>query len=276
MNFIFFGTPQVSVEILEILKSEGLLPSLIITSPDRPQGRGLKLAPPPVKIWAKNNNISVLQPEKLDSEFIKTLDPSGYTLFAVVAYGKILPKEILQIPKKGVLNLHYSLLPHLRGASPVETAILENINPTGVSVMLMDEKMDHGPILAQKEIYFENWPLSKEKVFKKLNEIGGQLLAEAMKDWLADKIKPQEQNHQNATYTEKIKKEDGLINFDDEPELNYRKFLAYHPSPGIYCFEKDKRIKITDASLRDGKFTINKVVPEGKKEVEYEQFLKSN
>ena len=190
----------------------------------------------------------------------------------VVAYGKILPKEIIDIPEKGTINLHYSLLPKLRGSSPVETAILDNINPTGVSTILMDEKMDHGPILLQEEVYFENWPLAKEKIFEELNERGGKILAKTIKLWTAGEIKTKEQDDSNATYTKKIKKDDGLIDLNDNSALNYQKYLTYHPWPGIFFFKDGKRIKITDAELKDSKLLIKKIIPEGKKEADYKNF----
>lgn len=272
ISFVFFGTPQISVDVLNILKSESLIPSLIVTAPDKKQGRGMKLTPPPVKIWAKENNVPVLQPEKLDSNFIQTLNSSDYTLFVVVAYGKILSKKVLDIPEKGSINLHYSLLPKLRGSSPVETAILENENPTGVTAILMNEKMDEGAILLQEEVCLENWPTNKKEMFEKLNKVGGKLLAEAIELWSEEKIKPKEQDHSQATYTKKIEKEDGLIDLSNDSEKNYRKFLAYQPWPGIYFMKDGKRIKITEAALENGKFEIKKVVPEGKKEIDYKNF----
>ncbi len=269
MEFVFFGTPQISVDVLEILKAEGLLPSLVVTAPDKPKGRGMKMSSPPVKIWAQENRVKFLQPQKFDAEFIHKLQTADYELFIVVAYGKILPKEVLRISKHGAINLHYSLLPKLRGASPVETAILKDINPTGASTILMNEKMDEGPILLQQEVYFESWPLSKNRVFQKLNEVGGKLLAETIKLWPNEKIIPKEQNHQDATYTQKITKKDGLIDLNDNQELNYRKFLAFNPWPSIYFLKGDKRIKITDAEFRGGKFIIKRVIPEGKREIDY-------
>ena len=150
IKFVFFGTPELSVEILEHLKENGFIPSLIVTNPDRPQGRKMILTPPPVKLWAQKNEIKFLQPEKLDSVFNLQLATYNPQLFIVVAYGKILPKKVLEIPEKGTLNIHYSLLPKYRGASPIESAILNDDKDTGVSIMLMDERMDHGPVVAQQ------------------------------------------------------------------------------------------------------------------------------
>src|SRR3989344_7450718 len=136
-NFAFFGTPDVASETLEILKRNGFLPSLIVTSPDAKAGRGLQLTVSPVAKFAEMNNITCLKPEKLDKEFISNLEPSPYTLFVVVAYGKIIPENILNIPKLGSINIHYSLLPKYRGASPVESAILNGDTETGITIQKM-------------------------------------------------------------------------------------------------------------------------------------------
>jgi methionyl-tRNA formyltransferase len=155
---IFFGTPEISVYFLEKLKELGFLFDLIITNPDKPVGRKQILTPPPVKKWAEKNNIDFLQPEKIDNDFFKELERRGFAapqknnFFFVLAYNKILPKKLLEIPSLGVVNLHPSLLPKYRGPSPIISAILDDQKETGFSLMLLDEKMDHGPILAQEKI----------------------------------------------------------------------------------------------------------------------------
>ena len=149
LNFAFFGTPDVARDTLEILKWYGYLPSLIVTSPDKPQGRKLLMTPTPAKVWAKENNIPYIQPEKIAIEDIK----DSFDLFIVVAYGKILPEEIIKIPRLGSINIHYSLLPKYRGASPVESAILNGDKITGVTIQQMEYKMDSGPILALSLIH---------------------------------------------------------------------------------------------------------------------------
>ncbi|MCI0542427.1 methionyl-tRNA formyltransferase, partial [bacterium] len=122
-QFIFFGTPDFAVGVLEELEKKGLLPSFVVTAPDKPKGRGLVLTPPPVKVWAEARGIKILQPEKLDQNFIAELKKYSWDLFVVAVYGKIIPKEILLLPKHGALNVHPSLLPRLRGASPIQSAI---------------------------------------------------------------------------------------------------------------------------------------------------------
>ncbi len=289
INFVFFGTPHFAVHTLEELEKGGLLPSLIVTAPDRPAGRGMKLTPPPVKVWAQERNIPVLQPEALDGEFISKLKANSYQLFIVAAYGKIIPQEVLDIPKHGTLNVHPSLLPKYRGPSPLESAILAGDTETGVAIMEMDAQMDHGKIISnfQFPISNDDTKLSLgEKLFRK----GGEMLVEIIPRLIAGEIEASPQDHQNATYTKKIKKEDGFIELNDDPELNWRKFRAYHPWPGVYFFDDaGMRIKITDAALEyprksafdprpsahEPRFVIKKVTPERKKEMNYVDFLEN-
>lgn len=270
-NIAFFGTPHRAVIVLETLKQSGIVPKLIITQPDRPQGRKLVITPPAVKTWAQKEKIPFLQPENLeDQTFIQTLKEGNFDVFVVVAYGKILRQNILNIPKHGCLNLHASLLPKLRGSSPIETAILTDEKKTGVTIILMDNLMDHGPIVVEKEVELSSWPISLEELSKILLESGAELMAQTIPLWLDGKIKPLEQNHAEATTAKKIKKEDGLIDLSDDPYKNYLKFLAFREWPTTYFFlEKDKkktRVIITDAMYENGLFVIKKVIPEGKKE----------
>ncbi|TSC55817.1 MAG: methionyl-tRNA formyltransferase, partial [Parcubacteria group bacterium Greene0416_79] len=157
VSFAFFGTDDFSVAILEQLKRAGLLPALIVTAPDRPKGRGLALTSPPVKLWARANHVECVQPIALDSSVRDTLKTKSFELFVVASYGLIIPKDILDIPAHGALNLHPSLLPKYRGASPIENQILADDRDAGVTIMLMDEKMDHGPTLASWKLDAGNW-----------------------------------------------------------------------------------------------------------------------
>ena len=161
LNFVFFGTPDVASDTLEILKQKGYIPSLIVTSPDKHQGRKMFITPPPVKVWAEKNNISYIQPEKLKESLPRSQTRGNspksdfgenFDLFIVVAYGKIMPEDILNMPKFGSINIHYSLLPKYRGASPVESAILNGDTETGITIQKMEFKMDSGPIIAQEKI----------------------------------------------------------------------------------------------------------------------------
>jgi methionyl-tRNA formyltransferase len=290
MNFVFFGTPNVASETLEIFKENGYRPSLVITSPDKPQGRKMLITPPPVKVWAIKNNVPYLQPEKLDEkeiwDVLRTLGRSDGDeqrkfstenfrgkqnipdFFIVVAYGKIIPENILNMPKFGSINIHYSLLPKYRGASPLESAILNGDTETGVSIQKMEYKMDAGPIIAQEKINI----LPGEKapdLRKRLIKIGGELLVKILPDFTGGKIKEIVQNENEATFCKKIKKEDGLIDLNDDAVKNYNKFRAYATWPRTFFFQNGKRIIITKAKLENGKFIVEKIIPENGKEMDY-------
>jgi methionyl-tRNA formyltransferase len=281
-NYIFFGSDDFSIEVLKVLIENNIRPSFVITQPDRPKGRNLQLTPPPIKTFCIENNIEVLQPEKLsDIEFgiclsrAQSSEDLGFEYFIVASYGKIISKEILDLPKLGTLNVHPSLLPKYRGASPIETTILNNDKKTGVTIMLMDEKMDHGPIIKQKKVSFEDWP-NKNEVYKKMANLGGQMLVEIIPDFLNENINKTEQNHNEATFTKLIKKEDGEILDTDSDQQKWLKFIAYTPWPGTFYFinknNQTLRIKITDAVFENNNFIIKKVIPEGKNEMDYKSF----
>ncbi|MEI8174986.1 MAG: methionyl-tRNA formyltransferase [bacterium] len=268
MQVAFFGTPDVASETLEILKKNGYIPSLIVTSPDRPQGRKMIITPPPAKVWAEKNNIVFLQPEKLDNEFTLKLLTFNFQLFIVVAYGKIMPEELLNMPKFGSINIHYSLLPKYRGASPVESAILNGEKETGITIQKMEYKMDAGAIIAQEKVKI----LSDEKAPElrtRLIKIGGELLVKTLPEFIENKITPTPQEESKATHCKKIKKEDGLIDLNDDPIKNYNKFRAYATWPRTFFFKEGKRIIITDAKLENNQFIIKKVIPENGKEINY-------
>jgi methionyl-tRNA formyltransferase len=316
LNFIFWGTPEAASETLETLKRAGYLPSLIITAPDRPKGRKMIITPPPVKVWAVKNKIPYIQPENFSEKgpsfgaSLRTVlgenGEKNFDLAIVVAYGKILPEEILDLPKFGFINIHYSLLPKYRGASPVETAILNGDTETGISIQKMVFKMDAGPILAQEKVIIGPEETAPE-LRKRLTKIGGELLVKFLETLsvLSDTSpslrkrlgggKFIEQNETQATYCKKIKKEDGLVDLATEPPSElYNKFRAYAEWPRTYFFTKSldafvngpaerseknrgpeqkhqvQRIIITEAKLEDGKFVIKKIIPEGKKEIEIE------
>jgi len=281
-NWIFFGTSRFSVLVLEELRVAGFLPSLVITVPDKPKGRKMVLTPPDTKVWAEKNGVSVIQPQSLREEKnpgvlekIKSYSPDRFDFAVVASYGKIIPQNILDIPRLGMLNVHPSLLPRLRGASPLQSAVLTE-NETGVTIMRLDADMDNGPIVAQEKIVVENWPPYESELEELLGHAGGKLLAEKLPDWLAGKIVETEQNHELATFCKKIEKEDGFLNLEDSAETNLRKIRAYHTWPGAYFFAErgDKKIRVIvkRASLADGKLVLEKVVPEGKKEMSYADF----
>jgi methionyl-tRNA formyltransferase len=268
LNFAFFGGEPMAIPALEILYKNGLVPSLIISNPDKPKGRNLAITPPPTALWAKEHNIPLLQSEKIKGEEIK----GNFDFFVVVSYGKIIPKEVLNLAKFGTINIHPSLLPRYRGPSPIVSAILNGDRETGVTIIKIDEEMDHGPILAQVSVNLSGDEFI-EDLEKTLAEVGGNLLLKTIQAPSSYGDSPfaggEEQDHSRATYCKKITKEDAEIKLDDDPITNWRKFRAYHSGPRIFFFKDGKRIIVTDAKLEDGKFVIKKIIPENGKEIPY-------
>jgi len=279
LNIAFFGTPQFAVTILDELKKAGIMPRLIVTAPDAPQGRGLVLTAPPVKIWAQENGVKILQSNSLkNTAEIAPILNQAWDLFIVAAYGKIIPANILEIPKHKTLNVHPSLLPKWRGPSPIESAILNDERETGVTIIRLDAEMDHGPIVAQEKISNATWPITSPILENILAHAGGKLLAKIIPDWTTGKIAEKPQDHSRATYCQKITKADGLINLSENPYQNYLKICAYTGWPGSYFFvehaSKKIRVSIKNASYKDGVLEILRVIPEGKKEILYSDFLR--
>jgi methionyl-tRNA formyltransferase len=266
----FFGTPDYAVTTLNILKANGFKISFVVTMPDRPKGRKMVMTPPEAKVWAIENNVPVFQPEKLrDDSLIETLKKHDCDVFVVIAYGKIIPDSILNIPKHKSLNIHGSLLPKYRGSCPIETAILNDDRNTGVCIIQMDSEMDHGPIVASRGVNIDNWPPTAQVLGNEIVKTGANLLVEILPEWIAGKISPVKQDHSLATFTKKIEKEDGLIDLDGDPYKNYLKIQAYNEWPSAFFFKDGKRMKITKASYSNGKLTIEKVIPEGKGEIDF-------
>lgn len=273
IKFVFFGTGDFAVKVLEILCQNGFVPELVVTTPDKPKGRKMELQPSPVKQWAEKNNKIAVQPKKLMD--VHDILVAYHDLFIVADYGKIIPIEILNIPKYGALNVHPSLLPKFRGPSPVQSFILSGEEETGATIILMDQDIDHGPIIAKSEIRSAKSETYKE-LEDKLAVLGGELLVKAIPDWLEGKIKAEEQNHSQATFTKKITKEEGLIDLNEPPEVVVRKVRALTPWPGVYTFINNKRLIITKVELTGSGLKIQRVKPEGKNEMPYEDFLRGN
>ncbi len=279
-KIVFFGTPEFATVVLDELQSVKLTPTLIVTAPDRKAGRGQKLTPPPVKVWAMMNDIDVMQPETVqDPDFLAELKNTEWDLFIVVAYGQIFPKELLAMPRRGSLNIHYSLLPKFRGASPVQSAILGDLRQTGVSIIELVERLDAGPIVAQASIEPEPWPPTSTELLTLLTEEGATLLAEVVPLWLEKKIDAAPQDDSHATYCKKIVKEDARLDLGADPYKNYLKIRAFDGNPRAFFMAhkdgKEVRVGIADAEYHDGKLLLLRVVPEGKKEMSYEELLRS-
>jgi len=257
MKYIFFGTPKFAAIVLEKLINTGCVPEAVICNPDELVGRKQILTPPPVKSFIIEHgtwNIKIFQPIKLDSSFKFQVSGLKPDLAIVAAYGKILPKEILEIPKHGFINVHGSLLPKYRGASPIQAAILNGDKETGITIMKIDEEMDHGPILGKSEIR-----ISKSETFESLSQklaiSGADLLIKTIPDYIYGKIKPIEQDHSKATYTKIIKKEDGKIDWSKSAGEIERMTRAFYPWPTAWAIWNNKILKIFEVEIIEKDFT---------------------
>jgi len=272
IRFAFFGTSHIAVYVLEELEHAGFVPTLVVTVPAKAKGRGLQAEPSAVEEWAKKREVVVAQDWK-------AFESGTWDVAIVVDYGKILPKKILEIPKRGFLNVHPSLLPRLRGPSPMRSAILNDEKKIGVTVMLVDEEMDHGPIVAQKVADVPGWPPCNSELERILLGAGGKLLAQILPLWVNGEIEARPQNHDLATFSEKFSKEDGLLDLSADSYENLLKIRAFEGWPGTYAFferaEKKLRTQILDAHIESGRLVIDTVKPEGKKEMPYQDFLRS-
>jgi methionyl-tRNA formyltransferase len=266
-QIVFFGTPRLGVQVLEKLIAKGFKPIAVVTREDKPAGRGQKPTPPPVKITAQKYNISILQPKKLkdNQEFISNLKALTSNLYIVAAYGRIIPKEILEIPKYKTLNAHPSLLPKYRGASPIQSALLAGEKETGVTIILLDEEMDHGPIIAQQKISLKENETA-EDLKKKLGDLGAELLIKTIPAWIEGKIKLREQNHKKATFTKILTKEDGYVDLSNPPSPEKFNLMvrAFCPWPGTWTKWQNKIIKFLPGNL---------IQPESKKPMTVKEFL---
>lgn len=266
-KIIFFGTPQISADVLLALINSNYEISLVVTNADKPVGRKQTITPSPVKELAQLKNIPVINPERLDQESLVKIKNIGADIGIVVAYGHIIPQTIIDIFPKGMLNIHYSLLPKYRGASPVENAILNQDKKTGVTIQKLVFKLDAGPIVSTKEFEI-NDAITSPQLKESLTMVGSELLLKTLPAYLNNEIIPIEQDETLATHCKKISKADSEIKLSDSDISKWQKYRAYFGWPGIFYFdEKGKRIKITEASFEEGKFIIKKIIPEGKKEI---------
>ncbi len=287
LTFAFFGTPSIAVIVLDELKQAGYVPSLVVTNPDALVGRKQILTPPPAKVWATENNVPVIQPTSLrDAATLPELTNTSWDLIIVAAYGKLIPAWLLDLPQHGVLNVHPSLLPALRGASPIRSAILQNIRETGVTIMKLDAELDHGPIIAQlpANIPAEHWPVAGSILDEGLAHQGGALLAKILPDWIAGTLPATEQNHTEATFCTKIDKSMSQLVIDPSNlptgtiALEYLcKIRAFDGWPETFFIHDGKRIKIKNATLAaDNTLIITRIVPEGKNEMDWEQYFSNH
>ncbi len=280
MKFAFFGTPEFAATVLEKLVGAGLAPAIVVCNPDRPVGRKKVVTPPAVKrsILEQGEEIreqiTLLQPEH-PLEVRATLENAQCDLFVVAAYAKIFPPEIIAIPRLGTIGVHPSLLPRHRGSTPIQTAILEGNAMVGTSLFLLDEKVDHGAILAQAALPdYAPDTMNCEMLSHELAGLSAELLVESIPQFVEGKLAPKAQDETMATLTKKFATTDGLVDLEkDAPVLIMRKVLALNPEPGVYAFVDNKpfdgtqgrRMKILDAEIRDGALRLRTVQYEGKK-----------
>lgn len=248
INVAFFGTPDFVVPVLESLHNNGYHINVVVTQPDKPQKRSKQPEPSPVKIFCQKQNLPCLTPKKIDAEFTSNFKKFNIDLSIVAAYGLILPDKILKLSKYGFLNIHPSLLPKYRGASPLQAALLNGDKETGISIIKMDEKMDHGPILLQKRIKIQ----SEDNILtllKKTFLMGSEVLIKVMPDYLMNKITLKPQDHKTATFTKLIKKEQGKIDWRKSSQDIHNQIRAYLRWPGSYTFWEGKKLEIKKSAI---------------------------
>jgi len=255
---VFFGTEDFSLPSLERLIADGWPIKLVVTKPDSVRGRGLKMASPKVKILAQKHSIPVLQPDKL-KDIADDLNKVACDFAVLVAYGKIIPASIIDIFPGGIINIHPSLLPKLRGPAPIEGAILEGSSKTGVSLIRLSEAMDAGPIYIQTEVGLKGIE-TKPELYDQLSKVGANLLSENLSSIIEDHIKPVEQNETDATYTKLLSKADGMVRWDEPAKDIERRVRAYLEFPKSRAVIGDKEVILLEVrlakSLEDGKLVI--------------------
>ena len=293
---VFMGSPEFSLPILRGLAKHYNLAG-VVTQPDRPAGRGRVLTPPPVKILARELELPIIQPRRLSEvEAMQQLKEWNPDLIVVAAFGQILRREVLELPRLGCVNVHASLLPRWRGAAPIQAAILNNDTDTGVTIMLMDPGVDTGPMLSQRAL-----PILPQETAGSLGErlslLGGELLLETLPGYLSGEIKPVDQDSSFATYAPMLKKEDGRLDFN-EPALELeRRVRAFNPWPGTFLEWQGQPLKIhrtravksshwnapgtrcsyeglPAVGTREGLLVLEEVQPAGKRTVSGRDFLR--
>jgi methionyl-tRNA formyltransferase len=247
-NLVFCGTPQFAVPTLEKLVEAGFNIRLVLTQPDRPKGRGLGLVASPIKQTAERLGLSIYQPEKIkqNEELRAKLDQIAPAAIIVVGYGRIIPKWMLELPKHGNINLHASLLPKYRGAAPIQWAIANGESVTGVTTMRIDEGLDTGDILLQKDLVILDEDTA-ETVSPRLAAIGAELMIETLRGLAEGTISPKAQKNDEATLAPILKKEHGRIDFSRTAQEIYNRLRGFQPWPGAFTSFRGKMLNITAA-----------------------------
>ena len=244
MRIVFFGTSEIGVPILESLHENHEV-VLVVSTPDKPVGRKQVITPSSISNTATRLNLPLMTPQKVktNTELWEDLVKYNADIFIVVSYGKIMPVELINIPHLKTINVHFSLLPEYRGPAPVQFALLDGKTKTGTTIFVLDELVDHGPVIASKEIDIA--PDDTNITLQgKLAKLSAELLIEILPKYESGEILPQEQNHELATGSKIISKEDGKIDWSQDAQSIYNKFRAFQPWPGIYTTWEDKIFKI--------------------------------
>ncbi|MCX7990502.1 MAG: methionyl-tRNA formyltransferase [Proteobacteria bacterium] len=253
LNIGFFGSADFVVSFLEAIYNSNHRINFIVTSPDKPKGRGMKLTPPEPKVFAEEKKIPVFQPEKIkDDKVVSILNNFNCDIYLVIAYGKILPKELLFYPKSGSINLHFSLLPRWRGAGPVNWAIISGDKVTGLTIIEMDEGLDTGDILFQEEIIIEEDD-NTITMFEKMINKGKVFLINSLNKIEKGDFIAKRQDNSMATYARMLKKEDGLIDWNESAVQINNKIRGLQPWPCAYSFLDEKRVLLLKAKVMEGK-----------------------
>ena len=260
MRVVFFGTPDFAVPSFRALLGEGFDVVAAVTQPDKPRGRSRsQLEPPPVKLAAQVENVPVLQPERPTGDaFYRSIRELEPDVGVVVAYGHILKPELLAIPSRGMVNVHPSLLPELRGAAPIEWAIMNGLEKTGVTIMLMDEGLDSGPILHQIPERLEDE--TGGELSTHLAEVGAQALIEGLAMWESDALRPVPQHHERATYAPKLTREIARLDWNEAAAVVARKIRALDPKPGAWAELEGREVKLFGARASEDRGAPGKVL----------------
>lgn len=250
LKIVFLGTPDFAVPSLRALAASKHDVVLVVAQPDRPAGRGMKMQKPPVAEVAGELGIPLLQPPKINAEFLEAVRAVAPDLGVVVAYGKILPNALLEIPPHGFINVHGSLLPRWRGAAPVQRSVEAGERETGVAIMQLDAQLDHGPVYAMGTIDIAADELVSS-VFDRLAVTGGELLVKVVDEIAAGTAVAHEQDHSQATHAKKIEKEEGRVDWSLSAKTIYDRFRAFTPWPGLFAEVRGETIKFTDLALSE-------------------------
>jgi len=243
-GIIFMGTPEFAIPSLEILIRNDYPILGVVTQPDRPGGRGRKYASPPVKVFAEQYNLPILQPERVrDKEFLDTFREISPDMVVLAAFGQILPGEIIELPPMGCLNVHPSLLPKYRGAAPINWAIINGDDKTGVAIMLMDEGVDSGNILLQKETDIDS-DETYDDLHDRLSQIGAELLLKAVEGVADETITGTPQDSSLATFAPRLTQKTGHINWENSAKDIVNLIRGLSSSPGAFSFLREKKLKI--------------------------------